>query len=227
MQAKELEIKGLKNGILVALKEGPWEEQKEVLLQQIDGNEDFFAGGKLVVDVGSRPLKSPAISSLRNALSDRSVKLWAVLSTSMVTERAAQDLGLAIKIDQSSPAPEKLPINTLLEGEEAVFIQRTLRSGHRIKHPGHVVVLGDVNPGAEIVAGGNIIVWGRLRGLVHAGAAGDENALVCALDLSPTQLRIADQISISPPKKGKTGPEIARLENGQVTARAWKPGPRS
>jgi septum site-determining protein MinC len=145
----------------------------------------------------------------------------------MVTERAAQDLGLAIKIDQSSPAPEKLPINTLLEGEEAVFIQRTLRSGHQIKHPGHVVVLGDVNPGAEIAAGGNIIVWGRLRGLVHAGAAGDENALVCALDLSPTQLRIADQISISPPKKGKTGPEIARLENGQVTARAWKPGPRS
>jgi septum site-determining protein MinC len=74
--------------------------------------------------------------------------------------------------------------------------------------------LGDVNPGAELVAGGNIIVWGRLRGVAHAGAMGDT-------DLSPTQLRIADKISISPPKKGKACPEIAQLEDGQVTARDW------
>jgi septum site-determining protein MinC len=158
---------------------------------------------------------------LRNALSDREIKLWAILSTSLLTERASQDLGLLIKIDQSSPVPDKDPINSLLDGDEAIFLKRTLRSGHKVKHPGHIVVLGDVNPGAEIVAGGNIIVWGKLRGVVHAGAAGDTNAVVCSLDLSPTQLRIADKISISPTKKGKARPEIAQLEDGQVTARDW------
>ena len=221
MQAQEIEVKGIKNGILVEVKNGDWQIQENALFQHIDHNQGIFEGAQLVVDVGNRALKSPDLASLRNALSDREIKLWAVLSTSLVTERASQDLGLAIKVDQSFPEPEKDPINSLLEGDDAVFLKRTLRSGHKVKHPGHIVVLGDVNPGAELVAGGNIIVWGRLRGVVHAGAMGDTEAVVCSLDLSPTQLRIADKISISPPKKGKARPEIAQLEDGQVTARDW------
>ena len=221
MQGQEIEVKGIKNGILIELSDGDWEEREDTLLKHIDQNLAFFEGARLVIDVGNRALKSPALSALRNSLSDRDVKLYAILSESPVTERASQDLGLLIKIDQSSPVPEKQPINSTIEGENAVFIKRTLRSGHKVKHPGHIIVLGDVNPGAELVAGGNIIVWGRLRGVVHAGAMGDTGAVVCSLDLSPTQLRIADKISVSPPKKGKARPEIARLENGQVTARDW------
>jgi len=221
MQAQEIEVKGIKNGILIEINEGDWQLQEAALFGHIDQNKSFFEGAKLVLNVGSRVLRSPDLSSLRNALSDREIKLWAILSTSLVTERASQDLGLLIKIDQSSPVPDKDPINSLLDGDEAIFLKRTLRSGHKVKHPGHIVVLGDVNPGAEIVAGGNIIVWGKLRGVVHAGAAGDTNAVVCSLDLSPTQLRIADKISISPTKKGKARPEIAQLEDGQVTARDW------
>ena len=221
MQGQEIEVKGLKNGILIEVTEGDWKEREDALLKHIDQNLAFFEGARLVVDVGSRDLKSPDLSTLRNSLSDREVKLYAILSDSLVTERASQDLGLLIKIDQSSPVPEKQSINTNIEGENAVFIKRTLRSGHKVKHPGHIIVLGDVNPGAELVAGGNIIVWGRLRGVVHAGAMGDTDAVVCSLDLSPTQLRIADKISVSPPKKGKTRPEMARLENGQVTAQDW------
>jgi septum site-determining protein MinC len=221
MLSEQFKIKGLKNGMLVIIGEGSWEEKQASLLTQIDDNQAFFDGGKLFLDIGNRILKSPSIGELRNQLSDRNVKLAGILSTSLVTERASQDMGLAIMLDKTTAAPESLPINTNLEGDEAVLINKTLRSGHKVQHPGHVVVLGDVNPGAEIVAGGNIIVWGRLRGMVHAGAAGDKSAVVCALDLSPTQLRIADQISISPPRKGKTGPEVARLEDDQVTAQAW------
>ena len=221
MQGQEIEVKGLKNGILIEVTEGDWKEREDALLKHIDQNLAFFEGARLVVDVGSRDLKSPDLSTLRNSLSDREVKLYAILSDSLVTERASQDLGLLIKIDQSSPVPEKQSINSNIEGENAVFIKRTLRSGHKVKHPGHIIVLGDVNPGAELVAGGNIIVWGRLRGVVHAGAMGDTEAVVCSLDLSPTQLRIADKISVSPPKKGKTRPEMAHLENGQVIAQDW------
>jgi septum site-determining protein MinC len=84
-------------------------------------------------------------------------------------------------------------------------------------------VIGDVNPGAEIVAGGDIVIWGHLRGVVHAGAEGDENAVVCALDLSPTQLRIAGEIAITPQRKGKALPEMVKIQNGQVVAEPWNP----
>ncbi len=221
MEAEKIEVKGIKNGLLIEIKPGNWQDREESLLTYIDQNLEFFKGAKLVLDVGERELKPPMLSSLRNALSDREIKLKAVLSTSRTTERASQDLGLEIKLDQSSHLPVQPSINTQLEGDEAVFLKRTLRSGHKVKFPGHIVVLGDVNPGAELVAGGDIIVWGRLRGVVHAGAGGDTDAVVCALDLSPTQLRIADKISVSPPRKGKTRPEIAYLENGQVSAREW------
>jgi len=217
----KIEVKGIKNGLLIELTDSDWQECEDSLLSHIDENQSFFKGAKLVLDVGQRDLRSEQLSSLRNALSDREIKLKAILSTSEATERASQDLGLEIKIDQSSHLPEKTPINTELDGEEAVFLQRTLRSGHKISYHGHIVVLGDVNPGAELIAGGNIIVYGRLRGVVHAGAGGDPEAVVCALDLSPTQLRIADTISVSPPRKGKTRPEIAYLEDGQVLARDW------
>ncbi|MBU4224603.1 MAG: septum site-determining protein MinC, partial [Chloroflexi bacterium] len=82
--------------------------------------------------------------------------------------------------------------------------------------------MGDVNPGAEIVASGSILVWGRLRGVVHAGAQGDVNAVVCALELTPTQLRIAGEIAVSPKRKGKVQPEIARLKDGILVAEPWQ-----
>ena len=223
MEAGEIEVKGIKNGLLIELKDGDWSEQVQVLIDQIDQNQGFFKSARLVLDVGERALKPPDLSSLRNLLSDREIKLKAVLSTSLVTERAAQDLGMEIKIDQTSPVRENEPINTVIGGEEAVFLQRTLRSGHKVEYPGHIVVLGDVNPGAELIAGGSIIVWGKLRGVVHAGASGDESAVVCSLDLYPSQLRIADKITVSPPRKGKARPEIARLEDGQITADLWTP----
>jgi len=102
------------------------------------------------------------------------------------------------------------------------MIKRTLRSGRTVNSAGHVVVLGDVNPGAKIIAVGDIIVWGRLRGIVHAGAEGDEQALVCALDMSPMQLRIAGYITTSPPEKRRQSkPEIASVRKGQIVVEPW------
>ncbi len=82
---------------------------------------------------------------------------------------------------------------------------------------------GDVNPGAQLIATGDVIVWGKMLGLVHAGAQGNEDAVVCALDLSPTQLRIAGVIAVAPRRRGKPQPEMAILKNGQVIAEVWDP----
>jgi septum site-determining protein MinC len=105
---------------------------------------------------------------------------------------------------------------------KAILVHRTLRSGQSLRHPGHIVIIGDVNPGAEVVAGGDILVWGRVRGLVHAGALEDENAVICALELAPTQLRIASHIARSPEERPALPvPEKASICDGQIVAVPW------
>jgi septum site-determining protein MinC len=87
-----------------------------------------------------------------------------------------------------------------------------------------VVVIGDVNAGAEVIAGGDIVIWGRLRGTVHAGATGDDQAIVCALNLAPTQLRIGKHIARPPEGKRRRRiiPEVASVEEGKIIVKAWK-----
>lgn len=80
----------------------------------------------------------------------------------------------------------------------SVFHSGTVRSGQKLSSEGHLIVQGDVNPGAELKAVGNIVVLGTLKGIVHAGTHGDRSASVSALVLSPTQIRIADVITRAP-----------------------------
>jgi septum site-determining protein MinC len=85
--------------------------------------------------------------------------------------------------------------------------------------------MGDVNPGAQLVAGGNIVVLGTLRGVAHAGALGDAGSVVFALNLQPTQLRIADVIAIAPKEEQKTGyPELAHATEGKIVIVPYNAG---
>jgi len=219
---RTIQIKGYRDGLLILLGEGSWEVLHEQLLSQIDSRGEFFKGARVALDVGKQTLWASEISSLRDELNDRDITLWSLMADSSITMQNAQNLGLETRLPVNKLETKTQPFDTLLNGESAALIQRTMRSGFHVAYEGHVVVLGDVNPGAEIVAGGNVIVWGRLRGVVHAGADGDENALVCALDLAPTQLRIASLVSVTPKRKGKPHPEIARIQDGQITAASWE-----
>lgn len=220
-----IQIKGLRDGLLVSLDDAPWEKQLAALMAQVDAQPSFFQGARLALDVASQVLKVDDLVSLRDQLSERGISLWAVLSESPTTEKTSQLLGLATRI--SKPRPEetrKFAVDDLGE-ETALFLNRTLRSGTRIVFDGHVVVLGDVNPGAEILAEGNVIIWGRLRGTVHAGSKGNREAVVCALDFSPMQLRIADEASAAMGPKASSKPQIARInEFGNLQAENWSPG---
>jgi septum site-determining protein MinC len=220
-----IQIKGLRDGLLVSLDDAPWEEQRSALILQVDSQPDFFKGARLALDVASQVLHVNELVELRDQLSERGISLWAVISESPTTEKTAQLLGLATRI--SKPRPEEsrqFSVENLGE-DTALFLNRTLRSGTRIEFAGHVVVLGDVNPGAEIVAEGNVIIWGRLRGMVHAGSKGNKKAVICALDLSPMQLRIAEEVSAMLKPQEHPGPEIARInEDGKLQAEFWSPG---
>ncbi len=219
-----VQIKGIRDGLLVSLGDAGWPVVQRALLQRIEEQPAFFQGARLSLDVGNQALKSAELSQLRDKLSERGIMLWAVLSNSTLTENTAQILGLATKLPKPRP-PEKMrgSVSTSKQADDevAVCVNKTLRSGMRVESTGHAIIFGDVNSGAEVVAGGSVIVWGRLRGVVHAGAHGNRDAVVCALDLSPTQLRIAGEIAIAPARHGKTQPEIVRIINGQLQAEVW------
>lgn len=223
----EITIKGIREGLLVTVSDAEgWPEASQALLARIDQTADFFKGARLALGVGARALSAADLGRLRDTLADRQVSLWAVLSESPLTQKTAQSLGLNVALPTSTPqaVQTEVEVDSEESGEDAVLVRRTLRSGRSIRHRGHVVVIGDVNPGAEVVAGGDIVVWGRLRGIAHAGADGNSETVVCALDLSPTQLRIANHIAISPARKGEPKPELARVKNGQIVAERWKTG---
>lgn len=225
MQDDLIAIKGIKDGLMVTL--SPTEEWQTItgqLAAHIDERGDFFAGANVTVDLGSRPVPKYELSSLKALLERRGLTLAVVISDSDTTNESANALDLRTETGNKLPGRERqetLPIDSEETGTQGVLFRRTLRSGRTIHSDGHVVVYGDVNPGAKIIAVGDIIVWGRLRGTVHAGAEGDETAIVCALDMSPNQLRIAGYIVTSPPDKRRNiVPEVAYIRDNQIVVEA-------
>ncbi|MFQ6101204.1 MAG: septum site-determining protein MinC [Anaerolineae bacterium] len=223
MSPDTIAIKGIRQGLLVTLGEGDWSAELSALEARLGASPSFFSGGRVALDVRSRELSRVEVEEAQALLTRHQVELWAVVSTNPITEAAAQELGLVIDLGPSHPRElEAAPEGGEESFVEGLVVRRTLRSGQSLRHPGHVVVIGDCNPGAEIVAGGDIVVWGRVRGVVHAGALGDEGAVICALDLAPTQLRIAGHIARSPEEQQRQPvPETASVREGQIVAVPW------
>ncbi len=120
---------------------------------------------------------------------------------------------------------QKLPLNFKEQQRQAnaLMIAKTLRSGQKVEYNGHIVILGDVHPGAEVIASGHVIVWGHLRGIAHAGAAGNPKAMVCAMRLNPVQLRIGNFVAVNAEIIDATHmqPEIAFIKSDVISAEPW------
>lgn len=216
-------IKGTTEGLVVSLGEGEWDEVIDSLNERLASSANFFSGAEAILRVDSRPLDAAQLAHLREVFTNFGGALHSVIAQDSATRAAARALGLSA----SAPRiPTPRPTRAETEMVSGLVVRRTLRSGQSVRHAGHVVIIGDVNPGAEIVAGGDVVVWGRLRGLVHAGASGDPGAWVCALQLAPTQLRIADLITRSPEASGRGSnritPEIAHIVDGQIVVEVWE-----
>jgi septum site-determining protein MinC len=232
VSSEAISIKGIRHGLLISFadpegsaeQEGRWESLLAELQHRLEASPSFFKGGRVSLDVGGLVLAEDDLRAVRDLLIRHDVTLHAVVGKDEKTEAAAQALGLVIDLGLERRPPPGLPSDPAEPRlSEAVLWQRTLRSGQSIRHPGHVIIIGDVNPGAEVVAGGHVVVWGGLRGTVHAGATGDEEALICALDMAPTQLRIAGHITRSPEERRRNPtPEVATVRDGQIVAMPWK-----
>ena len=221
MKSEKATIKGIRQGLLVTLKAGEWSAAISGLESQFDENPAFFRGGRVALDVGDRAVTHSQIEDVRSMVGRHRIEMWALLSENPDTRDAARKLGFVtdLELPRESERVRETPAEAPVG---ATVVRRTLRSGQTLRHPGDIVVIGDVNPGAELVAGGDIVVWGRLRGLVHAGALGSDEAIICALDLSPTQLRIGNHIARSPEERPKQAlPEMASVQDGQIVAVPW------
>ncbi|MCU0522050.1 MAG: septum site-determining protein MinC [Anaerolineae bacterium] len=213
-------LKGTSEGILLRPKSPDWDTVLTALEQALLEAEAFFRGGRLILEVGERELTQTQLTSVRTLVSQFDIQLWAVLSENDKTVHLARSNSILTRLPKDTE-PRK-PMVEVPPEQRALMVQQTLRSGQSIRYPGNITLVGDVNPGAEIVAGGSIIVWGAIRGVAHAGAFGDEESVICALELQPSQLRIAGHIGRPPEQRRRTPvPEIARVEDDHIVAEAW------
>lgn len=208
----KVSLRGTREGVLIVLGEGEWPALMEDLESQLarPNAAAFFRGARVSVETGDRFLTEAERDELERMLASHNIRLGETVPTTAPTPRAPRDRD-DMYIRSTATA-------------EALMIRRTLRSGQVIRHPGPVVVYGDVNDGAEIVATGDVLIFGKLRGLVHAGAGGDDHATIGALSLNPPQLRIGKHIARSPEgKKGKPrGPEMASVREGHIVIEPWR-----
>ncbi|MEM9816823.1 MAG: septum site-determining protein MinC [Cyanobacteria bacterium P01_D01_bin.6] len=177
----------------------PWEEVWEQLKHRLAAGERFWQPQTPVyLEARDRLLDARQLQSIADALTEADLNLERVYTSRRQTAVAAATAGYSVEqqplvnhFTQSSPR-----LGTPLD--DPLYLQSTIRSGMEIRHAGTIVILGDVNPGGSLVAEGDIVVWGRLKGLAYAGAKGNHRCRIMTLHMDPTQLRIADKVARPP-----------------------------
>ena len=176
-------IKGNKNGITVVLdKNMDFGMLKERIAAKFQSSAKVFGASKVAISFRGRELSNEEELEVLDVIGNNSeLEIVCVLNEDNNREKL---VGKAID--------ETLMDNS---GNYAVFHKGIIRGGDSVVKDKSIVVLGDVNPNASLCSNGNIIILGSLRGMAHAGASGNKNAFIFALDMQPSQLRIADVIA--------------------------------
>ncbi|MFN3598893.1 MAG: septum site-determining protein MinC [Aquificaceae bacterium] len=185
-----VEIKGITLPVLlVEIKE---RGDIDALVEEIKGkvSSKLFEGSYVLID-SKELLKKEEIEKIENAIADRNIKSVKRLSWEGIEESKRDRL---------------------------LIVQKHLRSGQRVEYNGDILILGNVNKDAQVIATGNIIVMGKLRGIAIAGALGDESAMVVALEMEPQQIRIGRKVAIMSEEERKSPgyPEVAKVEDGNI-----------
>lgn len=175
-----------------------WSEIWLQLKRRLHSSDRFWQPNTTVdLIAAERLLDGRQLQVIADALAEVQLQLKRVYTSRRQTAVAAATAGYSVE-QQALPTLNQSPKISPIPLAEPLYLQMTVRSGIEIRHPGTVVVLGDLNPGGIVVADGDILVWGRLRGIAHAGASGNSKCLIMALQMEPTQLRIADYVARAP-----------------------------
>lgn len=199
-------IKGTKSGIIVHLDDKmSFDDLKKKVCEKFKASSDFLGNAQIALSFEGRKLSDEEQLSLVGCITENS------------------ELDIVCVIDDN--AEREAYFNKTLEeklmsmnSNTGQFYKGTLRSGQVLEFETSIVILGDVNAGAQVVSTGNVVVLGKLLGNVYAGASGKENCFVVALMMNPTQIRIGDIIARSPDEKQKAANEakIAFSQDGNI-----------
>ena len=203
-----------------------WQEIKHLLKQR---EKSWPANTAVCLVVGDRLLDNRQLQSVEEVLTEAKLCLSSIRTSRRQTAVVAATSGYSVEqnlrtnnlslFDASPPSTD--PVEMMAE---PLYLKNTVRSGLEVRHPGTIIIFGDVNPGGTIIAAGDVFVWGRLRGMAHAGARGNQMSQIMALQMEFTQLRIANSVA-RPPQKlphnfvpeiafmSKTGINLARAND--------------
>ncbi len=188
-----------------------WTEIWQQLKQRLKAGERFWQPKTEVQLVAfDRLLDTRQLQEIAEALLEVELQLTTVQTSRRQTAVAAVTVGYSVEQKSALTTLNKTPTEKVQSLAEPLYVQMTVRSGVEIRHPGTVILLGDLNPGGSVIADGDILVWGRLRGVVHAGAKGNSKSVIMSLQMEPTLIRIADRVARGPEKPpAQFYPEVA------------------
>ncbi|AIM15759.1 MULTISPECIES: septum site-determining protein MinC [Neobacillus] len=185
-------IKGTKGGLVLQLDDNcSYEELKKELDQKLSANQLSKEERHLIpvrVDVGNRYITEEQREELKNLIHQKKNLVVEEIESNVIT------IDEALRLKQET---------------EVITVSRIVRSGQVLRVPGDLLLIGDVNPGGTVIAGGNIFIMGVLKGIAHAGCFGNEEAVIAASSMKPSQLRIAEQINRAPD-------EVVKKENREM-----------
>ncbi len=209
MPKEAVNIKGTKQGLVILFDaDQGFEDLRTGLRYKMESSKGFFAGARFTL-YGAGKLAPVQINELESICAEYG----------LVPDPDVQwPPGRSKQTRKLEPAAQK----RALPGEPALLVKRTLRSGQSITHPGHITVLGDIHPGAEVVAGGSVLVMGNCSGFIQAGAGGDTTASIMALSIFSARLRIADKTLLAKDERPPGSPVIARINKNQIEISAYE-----
>ena len=221
---------------------GSWYELWSQFKHRLNGSERNWEIQSVVhLAAQDRLLDTRQLQEIADALNEVGLNLKLVKTSRRQTAVVAATAGYSVQQEDFNDSLVSVPKKTRKAASlgDPLYITNTLRSGVEVRHPGSVILVGDVNPGGSIIAAGDIIIWGCLRGIAHAGVQGDRQRRIMALEMKPTQLRIADAVARAPeqslqnltPEVAYVTPEGIRLApaldfgknyNFSPSAKAWE-----
>lgn len=202
-------FKGYRSGLILLIpEEGPFQTYLAELTDHLNKARNFFKGAKVTVQTGNRKVSEPEKTALADILKEHGLVMQ--------------------QLTESTPSKNmtrngKSGNNDFID---TITVKKTVRSGQTVRFEGNLLIIGDVNPGAEVIASGDIVVLGKLRGIAHAGANGDNNAQIIALEFNPVQIRIAGIFTRDSEKRrgfknANSGPEVARIKDNLIVVERY------
>jgi len=199
-----MEIKGDRRGLrLIARHFSSADEVVADLRQTLQANQEFLGQASLLLEIPGIPLTTELFAEVTRVFQE----FPGVTLRGIQQDESPNLLAMERERPADATAPPKV-------------VRHTVRSGQRLSHPGDLIIVGDVNPGATVTAGGDVMVFGWVRGTIYAGQPDDASRVIYALRFDPSQIRIAQTLALGNPE-GIGTPEKAFVENGQLVVKPW------